>query len=804
MNNSSIFELNDHGYITKWLVSGVETAPFNQPSPQTPVKNQLEFEKYLRSKLADDLQQDPPAQICLGKPGPGGSPWCYYYNHGNWMIDIPATCPLPTKVELCAVTELLCAQDTEIPAVLWTFAAIDLWLNGVHLCRVGKPVYKPMHKEAIRLPLRKGINRIFIRMQNMGVRDTRNLFGIQFPDRPTGLQVTLPEGGDLQKVVALDCWLSDIGCCKGRLTFSGPPPIPVTTAAAGGSFVLQDTDEFSITPDMQKITITGTVAGQKLVRELEISENMGPVYNNQPPPAGDYCEIYERLAETRGNRRGSGLSFYTFHVLARIAVGKQEAEDEQRILSDLELIDKRIDCSDFIAAGILRLVKKYPQNPRITAEVRRVMLNYRYWMDEDGEDGMCFWSENHALMFYVTQLIAGELYPEDLFVRSGRTGKQQHTLGCQRVEQWLSDIEKDGFEEFISAAYMCVTFGALLMVIDFAPQALSARAAILTDVLLRQLCTHTFHGVVIGPQGRVYGDVITPYSQGVQAMIHMIDQSTPIGENMWIASMATTNYCVPDGLTELMRTPAEYGYIMGNARIDLKKTEHYLMTSVRSPRDAKDTLNWNNISFDDDADRDSYAYVKSLNERYHGTTKFEAGIFGYQQHVWYAALDSECVVLANHPGTTGLKGEMRPGYWYGNGLMPAVRQSGNLIGVIHQITEEHPIGFTHLYWPTAKFDEVVQCDGWLFGRKGSGYLAVWCSRPMEPYNNSLFDCEYRTNGGEIAYLCRCSDVATDGSMVSFKANCQALAPVMDTKSMTLTAKDYSLTFKKEVNKTQYI
>ena len=41
--------------------------------------------------------------------------------------------------------------------------------------------------------------------------------------------------------------------------------------------------------------------------------------------------------------------------------------------------------------------------------IKDVMLNYRYWMDMDGFDGMCFWSENHALMFYTCAMNAGDM-----------------------------------------------------------------------------------------------------------------------------------------------------------------------------------------------------------------------------------------------------------------------------------------------------------------------------------------------------------------------------------------------------------
>lgn len=66
----------------------------------------------------------------------------------------------------------------------------------------------------------------------------------------------------------------------------------------------------------------------------------------------------------------------------------------------LEMIEERYDCSDFLMCGLIRYLHNYPVEGAMKERIKDVMINYRYWMDMDGFDGMCFWSENHALMFY--------------------------------------------------------------------------------------------------------------------------------------------------------------------------------------------------------------------------------------------------------------------------------------------------------------------------------------------------------------------------------------------------------------------
>ena len=87
-------------------------------------------------------------------------------------------------------------------------------------------------------------------------------------------------------------------------------------------------------------------------------------------------------------------------------------------------------------------------------------------------------------------------------------------MGYELVAQWLDDVERHGFEEFLSAVYMCVTFAVLLSVIDFGPEVLSARAKRVADRLLGMLALHTFKDGLIAPMGRCTGACCIPFPAG--------------------------------------------------------------------------------------------------------------------------------------------------------------------------------------------------------------------------------------------------------------------------------------------------
>jgi len=86
-----------------------------------------------------------------------------------------------------------------------------MWLNYKHIAEVKPPVYKPIKNQDIMLDLKKGKNTIFIRMQNLGVRDTRNIIGLQLLGDYKDISVTLPDpNGTLFPVIEADKWLNTV------------------------------------------------------------------------------------------------------------------------------------------------------------------------------------------------------------------------------------------------------------------------------------------------------------------------------------------------------------------------------------------------------------------------------------------------------------------------------------------------------------------------------------------------------------------------------------------------------------------
>ncbi|MCS7282355.1 MAG: hypothetical protein NZ769_03200, partial [Anaerolineae bacterium] len=112
---------------------------------------------------------------------------------------------------------------------------------------------------------------------------------------------------------------------------------------------------------------------------------------------------------------------------------------------------------------------------------------------------------------------------------------------------------------------------------------------------------------------------------------------------------------------------------------------------------------------------------------------YRKGYGGDQQHIWQATLGPDAVCFTTHPAR--LEGRT-PDYWAGSGLLPRAAQYRNVAVIIYKLEKIPalyvPIRhfYTHAWLPRDRFDEVVEADGWIFARKGEGYLAL---RSQHPY-----------------------------------------------------------------------
>jgi hypothetical protein len=172
--------------------------------------------------------------------------------------------------------------------------------------------------------------------------------------------------------------------------------------------------------------------------------------------------------------------------------------------------------------------------------------------------------------------------------------------------------------------------------------------------------------------------------------------------------------------------------------LELCPPDHYLYPRLKAWRDHFELCEKLGEPYDPDPDNsadtqaDVYTY-RTPDYALSCVQDYRRGKVGFQQHVWQATLggdapEEKAVVFSTHPGTEELSG--RPSYWTGNAVLPKAVQFKNVLLCFYWVQpRQSALWYTHAFFPTTRFDETAEQNGWVFGRKGDGYVALRSLRP---------------------------------------------------------------------------
>ncbi len=247
--------------------------------------------------------------------------------------------------------------------------------------------------------------------------------------------------------------------------------------------------------------------------------NVGPPPRDYPtatpdrysarPFAGTYRQRREALIDhCLANPAGPNIKGY-YYELVRIACDRGPVH-ESLIEAALDYIDERRDCSDFVMLGIVRLLYQLKGkrlcSRRLLDHAERTLLGFKYEPEEPGIDSMCYWTENHYIMFAANQYLAGRLYADRVFTNSGRSGRRAAARAEQRILKWLELRYQTGFSEWLSHIYYDEDITALTNLIDFAGDPVIVRKAeIVLDLLFLDMALNSYRGSFGSSHGRSYG-----------------------------------------------------------------------------------------------------------------------------------------------------------------------------------------------------------------------------------------------------------------------------------------------------------
>lgn len=215
-----------------------------------------------------------------------------------------------------------------------------------------------------------------------------------------------------------------------------------------------------------------------------------------------------RQAEYLGVCAGDGASGLYAQV-CRLAAGRPL--DEAVVDEAIGKVKLREDTADFKVAALLRLLYLDQEGHKLPPSLRQrledAIKGFKYWLDQSGKDKMCYWTENHQILFHSAELLAGQLFEDAVFENAGMTGAQHKAHALPWVERWLDNRLRFGFAEWHSNVYFNEDIPALVNLADFAAdERIRTKASMVLDVLAFDMLNNYYKGYFATTHGRTYED----------------------------------------------------------------------------------------------------------------------------------------------------------------------------------------------------------------------------------------------------------------------------------------------------------
>ncbi|MEZ4677537.1 MAG: hypothetical protein R2932_25310 [Caldilineaceae bacterium] len=687
--------------------------------------------------------------------------------------------------------------------VLTTNGPADVWINGKHVHRHLAFSHQMPQRVSFMADLREGDNAIVVCFEGVAIRECPYVMALQIKDAITvaarsngagksrGWQVKLQTTLPPQRRQILDTIFQAATIDRSlyhhedEIIVRWPQDLPVSSKV-GVRLQAVDGRIFAEGHPIAK-------AGEKINLGKAYTRPDGRYWITLMPEPTEYYEQNVRLVrriplhiangqfattaqpQSYPERARDALVAALVHKhfyseIAKVALGQWAKLKPQIWTETIERLNQRVDCSDFYLVGMLGALLRFGGDPNFPVAIRVQIIdcarNFRYWLDEPGEDAMCFWSENHQILFHACEVLAGQLLPTATFTNTDQSGAWHRGKGERLALAWLRKRASGGFREWDSNTYFEHDVLALSHLADLAEdEELAEMAAIVLDKLLFTLGVNSFQGVFGSTHGRTY----SPFIKGGR-----LEPTSGISRLLWgvgafnehllatVALACATSYELPPAIYEIGATPVE----------EMWNREQHAGTLEQACDCAEGDWSVNKVTY------------KTADYMLCSAQDYQPGTPGYQQHIWQATFGPDAVVFTTHPPCISEEGSHRPNFWHGNAILPRVAQWKDLLIALYDLPDTDWLGFTHAYFPTVHFDEYVLRDGWAFARKGDGYLALSASCGLElTASPGGAKEELRSYGHQTVWLCQLGRAAQDGSFAEFQE--QVLAATVQVDGLAL-------------------
>ncbi|ANT62997.1 hypothetical protein AYJ57_21205 (plasmid) [Salipiger sp. CCB-MM3] len=647
---------------------------------------------------------------------------------GSPFVDLSGFWFRATKVRGWARTAVKANHSGVARLRLGICGAARAFVNGRAVAWLSPATRNAMDEVEFEAELTEGHNEISVQFEDLAERDAVIRIALTWLEGPSSeVSHTFPASDDLVAGVeaALEGMHLDKKLYDGQDIFL-QMPVPFPEGFQGhvrvaGHFMSHDHDDVDveIPHGATQVRIASSsdfpadyryfdfslscgsfTAQARLGAEVTWRSETGPAPELQQDRVAEALSWIARYAETD-----------TETALACAAVGDTEAlaRAEEIITTALPGIEQCFDCADFALVPLLWTRIAYADRlpASLVDRIDAATLEFRFWMDEPGNDVQWYFSENHALLFHTSAYLAGDLLPDARFRRSGRSGREQSRVGYERLKEWFDHFEKAEMAEFNSATYFPIDLKGMTALFALAPDDEIRKRAGAAIVRLVTMVAHSaHHGVITGAQGRSY------------------EHSLCVADTLELT-----------GLARLLWGQGQYGaHVNCLAQLSLALRDHGLefpgLTEIANWEREDTAQEWTFWQGEN-------AFCKLYHYKTSETAMGSAALYrwqdwGYQETLIQARIGREASasLFINHPGEIVQSGFGRPSFWGGSASVPRVQQYRDLAVVRFDGVAPQP-NFTHAWFPTPVFDEWSVDGNRASARSGKGAMVIQASGPLQ-------------------------------------------------------------------------
>ena len=479
-------------------------------------------------------------------------------------------------------------------------------------------------------------------------------------------------------------------------------------------------------------------------------------------------QIYGELTDRRFEalKQAARYPDDVFAEMAKMAVSWWSVVEPPVIVRAIDRVSAREYGTIRELLGLIGILTRFGSDSAfpatLTTPLEEAVLGYRY-EDEPAEE-----DEADALLLSTCEILAGERFPERVFVESGQTGTWHREHGEQRAMAWLRRRAVGGFAAWDSDIVFAEVVAALVHLVEFAEKdVVWEMATAMLDKTLYSLALNSFKGVFGSTRG---------VTEAGQLFHGMLEATSGISRLMW--GMGAFN-SETIGYVSLACAD-EYGFpqliqeIAGDQPEAMWSREQHAPGLVGSEEGFQ-------------ADVVNKVIYRTPDYALSSVQDYRPGQPGSRENVWQATLAPGSTVFVNHPACSDFHEARRPNYWRGNASLPRVAQWQDVLVAIYALPEDDWMGFTHAYFPVYAFDAYALHGGWAFAQKGSGYIALTAARGIALLETGLqAQRELRSYGRENVWLCQMGREAQDGTFSEFQEAVLSRPPAFQALSVQYT------------------